>query len=107
MIRSAWTKRAPLAIAAMVVLGGMGLAGCVASYPEMPPPRIEVMGKPPVTETPIIWQPGHWDWIGGAYVWQPGEFVARAGHSDYFQSGRWESTSAGWQWDPAHWLPLS
>lgn len=107
MIRATWTKRAPLAATAMVLVVGMGLAGCGASYPEIPPPRIEVMGKPPVTETPLIWRPGHWDWTGAAYVWEPGEFVARAGHSDYFQSGRWESTSGGWRWDPAHWLPLS
>ena len=96
--RAPWI--AALALAAFV-------AGCDQPPPDVPPARAEMMGKPPVTETALIWQPGHYDWNGSAYVWMPGFYVERTGHSDYFQSGHWERTAPGWRWDPAHWLPLS
>ncbi|HET6182703.1 MAG TPA: hypothetical protein VFA03_03805 [Acetobacteraceae bacterium] len=93
------------------VLGaGLTLAGCttpeMAGPPAPPPPAPpEVIPKPPVTATPLIWQPGHWDWNGSGYVWTPGEYVPRGGHSDMFMPGYWaQSPTGGWQWQPPHWL---
>ena len=104
MIRRSRTRSIRWAAAAALAVA---LAGCASypPYPAMPPATIEVMGKPPVTETPLIWQPGHWDWAGSAYTWQPGIFVPRSGHSDYFVSGVWEPSNGDWQWHPAHWMP--
>jgi hypothetical protein len=81
------------------------VAGCAADNPPapVPPPMAETIPKPPVTATPLIWQPGHWDWTASSYVWTPGQYVAREGHSDMWMSGWWEKTSSGWVWHPAHW----
>ncbi len=72
--------------------------------PPVPSARPELIPKPPVTATPLSWQPGHWDWNGGGYVWQSGEYVPREGHGDLFMPGYWARTPSGWQWQPAHWL---
>ena len=76
-----------------------------SSPPPVPPLRPEVMDKPPVTTTPLIWQPGHWDWAGGGYVWVPGDFVPSAGHGNLWMPGYWANTpDGGWSWQPAHWM---
>ena len=70
----------------------LALAGCAPQNnapPAVPPLRAEAMGKPPVTTTPLLWQPGHWDWAGSGYVWTPGEFVPGAGHSNMWMPGYW------------------
>ena len=98
---------APVAL----VLAGL-LAGCasetttVASgnpYPPVPPPIQEQVPKPPVSAEPLMWQPGHWNWSGTGYVWQPGQYVPGAGHGPLFQPGYWAQTPSGWAWQPAHW----
>jgi hypothetical protein len=60
--------------------------------------------KPPVTGTPLVWEPGHWNWSGNGYVWEPGEYVSREGHGTMFQPGYWQQGTAGWQWIAPHWL---
>jgi hypothetical protein len=88
------------------------LAGCagpaqtsaMATPPPVPPLQPEVVPKPPVTATPLIWQPGHWDWNGTAYTWAPGQYVPRVGHGNLFMPGYWAQTPNGWAWQPAHWL---
>ena len=86
----------------------LGLAGCQQvskpPYPPVPPLRVEAMGKPPVTETLLIWQPGHLDWNGAGYEWVPGSFVPREGHGELWMPAFWEKTDNGWQWRPAHWV---
>ncbi len=95
-------------LAAMAVLGL--LAGCASGtanmanpYPPVPAALAETMPKPPVTGEPLMWQPGHWDWSGTGYVWQPGQYVPAAGHGGLWQSGWWNRTSSGWTWQPGHW----
>lgn len=84
------------------------LAGCssVNAPPPVPPLQPEVMGKPPVTPTPLIWQPGHWDWTGGGYSWVSGVYVPSAGHSNMWVPGYWAQGEGGggWVWQPAHWM---
>ena len=96
---------------AAALAGGLALlAGCAPpastafTPPPVPPPRPEVIPKPPVTGTPLAWQPGHWNWNGTGYVWESGEYVAREGHGTLFQPGYWQQTTAGWQWVAPHWL---
>ena len=90
------------------ILVAVGLAACQQGsqppYPPPPPLRAESMGKPPVTETLLIWQPGHWDWTGGGYEWVPGSFVPREGHGELWMPGYWEKADDGWHWRPAHWV---
>jgi WXXGXW repeat (2 copies) len=83
------------------------LAGCAAENPPPPaplPPMTETIPKPPVTATPLIWQPGHWDWTGSSYVWTPGDYVPRGGHGELWMPGYWEKTASGWVWHPARWV---
>jgi hypothetical protein len=81
------------------------LAACAAgpAPPPVPPLMTEEPPKPPVTVTPLILQPGHWDWSGSGYVWQPGQYVPNEGHSNLWLPGYWALGNGGWVWQPAHW----
>jgi len=106
--------RARFARFAVPALVALGLAACTATpsssvagaspYPPPPPVRTEVIPKPPVSETPLIWQPGHWDWAGTGYTWREGEWVQRAGHGTEWQDGYWSRETGTWAWKPAHWM---
>jgi hypothetical protein len=84
----------------------LGLAGCYAGGPPAPPPppQAETIPKPPVSATPLIWQPGHYDWSGGGYAWVPGTYVPRGEHGNMWMPGYWAQTPSGWVWQPAHWM---
>ncbi|MDA8247680.1 MAG: hypothetical protein M0Z28_00725 [Rhodospirillales bacterium] len=73
-------------------------------YPQPPPVRTEVIPKPPVSEDPLIWQPGHWDWAGTGFSWHAGEWMKRAGHGTEWQDGYWSNQNGTWSWVPAHWM---
>lgn len=95
-------------LAALTALGL--LAGCAAQpgtstgpYPPVPPLMAETLPKPPVTGDALVWQPGHWDWSGSGYLWQPGQYVPAAGHGGLWQPGWWAPMASGWSWQPAHW----
>jgi hypothetical protein len=88
------------------------LAGCtpqsttqvITAPPQVPAPVPETIPKPPVTAETLMWQPGHWDWTGSGYAWQPGQYVPAAGHGYLWMPGYWDNTpSSGWVWQPAHW----
>jgi len=95
-------------IPALALGGALLLAGCAVTpanpYPPVPPAPAETMPLPPVTATPLIWQPGHWDWTGAGYAWTPGAFVPRGNHSDQWMPAHWELVGSAWVWQPAHWL---
>jgi len=98
---------------AVALLGASLLAGCATTtttttaaanpFPPVPPPQAEMIPKPPVSAETLLWQPGHWDWNGSGYVWQPGEYVPAAGHGTLFQTGYWQPTPSGWAWVKPHW----
>ena len=100
------TFTAPAALLAITLI-----AGCTTTpplydgnpYPPVPPLAAEVIPKPPVTGEQLLWQPGHWDWSGGGYVWARGEYVPAASHGNLWMPGWWSRTDAGWTWQPAHW----
>ncbi len=94
------TRSLPLALTGLLVL-----AGCATPslpYPPVPAPLAETVPKPPVSEAPLIWQPGHYDWTGSAYVWTAGSYVPRAEHVTWMP-GYWTGTSGSYVWVPAHW----
>ena len=84
----------------------LALAGCASGTapPTMPAPIAETVPKPPVSATPLIWQPGHWDWTRSAYVWIPGQYVAQEDHGNRWMPGYWEKTESGWVWHAARWV---
>ena len=60
----------------LLALGGCAAPGATSgTYPPVPPPRAETIPKPPVTATPLLWEPGYWNWTGAGYVWHPGRYV--------------------------------
>lgn len=71
--------------------------------PPIPAPIDETRPEPPVSADPLQWQPGHWNWNGSGYVWQPGEYVPARGHGPLFQPGYWAQTPSGWVWRSARW----
>ena len=73
-------------------------------YPPVPALLADPMPKPPVTGEQLLWQPGHWDWNGGGYVWAPGQYVPAAGHGAFWMPGWWDVTNGLWHWEPAHWV---
>lgn len=92
-----------------LLLSGM-LAACAPTVetatfrpPPVPAPLTETIPNPPVSAEQLLWQPGHWNWNGSGYVWQPGEYVPATGHGPLFQPGYWEQSASGWTWQPAHW----
>jgi hypothetical protein len=104
------------AVLAPVLAGGLlALAGCMgapqpaagpSTPPPPPPPAIppEDIPKPPVSEAPLIWQPGHWDLSNLRYIWREGRWIPRGDHSTQWQPGYWANEDGTWRWVPAHWL---
>ncbi|HTU56302.1 MAG TPA: hypothetical protein VMF62_20225 [Acetobacteraceae bacterium] len=94
-------------LAAGLGVAGLGLAGCATGnpYPPVPPARAETVPLPPVSGTPLLWQPGHWDWNGHGYDWIAGQWIPRDGHSTTWMPGYWAENqqSETWTWQPGHW----
>ena len=104
--------RLPLLLAAPM-FAVLALSACVPSLPPLnsanpnpPPPAVlhEEVPLPPVSEEPLLWQPGHWNWEGQGYVWVQGQWIARAGRGTSWQDGYWSQANGTWSWVPAHWL---
>jgi hypothetical protein len=73
-------------------------------YPPVPPTPAEVIPKPPPTEEFLVRRPGEWEWVGNGYVWQPGEYVKKDGHSNEYLPGHWNLVNGAWVWEQGHWL---
>ncbi len=71
-------------------------------YPPPPPLRREVMPGP---RRGHYWQPGHWRWAGGRYVWIDGTWVAGRARRGQWVQGQWQWSPRRreWIWRPAHW----
>jgi hypothetical protein len=66
-----------------------------------PPPQVE---SPPAPPSPLaVWQPGHWRWSGGQYVWVPGRYVQRPTSSANWVPGYWQQGPNGWIWTEGRW----
>jgi hypothetical protein len=87
----------------------LALAGCAAPAQQMacpipPAPTAEVMPKPPVSDTQLVWQPGHWDWTGATYVWTGGKWVQNPGGTSWM-AGSWTLSPGGsCAWNPGHFV---
>ena len=95
-----------LAGVALLALGGCSLQQDVAACPVPPARRTEVIPKPPVSEQVQLWQPGHWDYSNGGYVWVAGQWVLRGNKSGQWFDGYWtrDAAPSPCHWVPAHWL---
>ena len=86
----------------LALLGGCSVVQ--ADLPTVPPVRAEQVPTPPVSQTTLIWQPGHYDWTGTSYIWIPGAWVERAGQGTLWQDGYWRRVNGQPVWVPAHWI---
>jgi YXWGXW repeat-containing protein len=102
-----------LSVSAGLLGLGIMLAGC-ANQPErtacmsVPPLPAEVVPKPPVSEAPLVWQPGHWEFVGNNYAWQQGAWVLRHGSTTWLP-GYWSLAPGGTPsgtcvWNPGHFV---
>jgi hypothetical protein len=98
-----------LSITAGLLGLGFTLAGCATepqrtACPSVPPLTVEVVPKPPVSEAPLVWQPGHWEFVSNNYVWQQGAWVVRRG-STTWMPGYWSLAPGGTcVWNGAHFV---
>ncbi len=91
----------------LVLVSGLVLIACTQRplpFPPIPAPQAEEVPAPPVWYTPLIWQPGHYDWDGSHYVWSKGEWTDKAGKGTLWQDGYWEQQGDNYVWVRGHWL---
>jgi hypothetical protein len=72
--------------------------------PPVPPPQQEARPLPPVSEEPLVWRIGAWEWVGTGYVWRPGEWEPLGTHSNQYLPGHWTVQDGTWAWERGHWL---
>ena len=90
--------------------GAILLAGCAAppappGYPVPPPLPAEILPLPPVSDAPLVFQPGDWVFTGGSYRYEAGHYVPAAGHSRNWMFGRWAPNGTPLPvWVPGHWV---
>jgi hypothetical protein len=73
-------------------------------YPPPPPPNAETVPLSPVSETPLVWRIGEWEWVGSGYAWQPGQWEPIGTHSNEFMPGHWSADNGTWTWVRGHWM---
>jgi len=90
-----------LSVAAAVTAFGLGSA---SAQPMAIPPLREEGPPPPPPGPRYIWEPGHWQWVGGRFEWVPGHYIIRAhGWRGEFAPGHWARRAGVWVWVPEHW----
>ncbi len=70
-------------------------------YPPVPALREEMIPPPPRER--MLWEPGHWHWNGGQYVWIRGHYIER-GRFTRWEHGHWEIRGGVQVWVPGHWV---
>src|ERR1700709_2586842 len=86
--------------------GGRPTAGCTAQvpgFPVVPALPAETRPLPPVSEQPLIWQPGDWVFAGESYRYEPGHYIASTGREHTWVFGHWGGTSTAPVWLPGGW----
>jgi hypothetical protein len=92
------------ALASLALLAGCVQAAVAPAYPTPPPLPAEVLPLPPVSETPLVWEPGDWMYANGSYRYNAGQYVPAAGHSRQWVFAQWAPGPGGPVWVPGHWL---
>lgn len=104
--------RPRLATVLTITLTAGAVAGCVVEPPPRrgevvvttsapPPPRAEYQPPPPTERA--VWDPGHWNWNGREYAWQPGHYIERPNPVARWEAGRWVAQNGRWVWVEGAW----
>src|ERR1051326_1445574 len=68
------------------------------------PPALQTEVVPPAPNDLVVWNPGHWNWTGMDWVWEPGHYMTRVQTTAMWQPGHWEVQPAGgYMWVEGHW----
>ncbi len=81
-----------------------GLSRVAAAQVELrvvPPLRAEVIPVHPPGPR-MVWEPGHWNFERGEYVWIPGRYIP-AHRFHRFAHGHWVMRGGVQVWEPGHW----
>ena len=90
-------------LAVFVLAAGLALpAWAQPMAPYQPVPQVLEEAVPPSPGPRMMWEPGHWHWNGGGYVWIPGHYI-RAWRHAHFVPGHWADRRGAWVWVPSHW----
>jgi len=82
-------------------------SGSTASVitPPMTPPAAEIISPQVATANAMDWQPGHWENIGFARTFYPGQYVPRPQGGSLWVPGHYQQQSSEdpFTWVPGHW----
>lgn len=94
----------PILVAAAIATVTLGGLGSVLAQP-VPIPELRPEGPPPPPPgANHLWEPGHWQWVGGQFAWVPGHYIVRQpAWRGEFVHGHWDRRGAEWVWVPGHW----
>jgi len=68
------------------------------------PPELRTEVIPPAASDLVVWDPGHWQWTGDNWAWQPGHYVTRPQTTAMWEPGHWVPNAAGgYMWVDGHW----
>jgi hypothetical protein len=68
------------------------------------PPELRTEVIPPAPSDLVVWTPGHWQWMGDNWAWQPGQYVTRPQATAMWEPGHWVPHPAGgFLWVDGHW----
>ena len=75
----------------------------VVTAPTAPPaPRVEVI--PPSPGPQMVWEPGHWSFIGATWTWVAGHYEAAPQPTAQWIPGHWTQQPGGsWLWISGRW----
>ena len=76
----------------------------IPAFPTPPPLPAETIPLPPVSDEPLVWQPGDWTYLDGSYHYDPGHYLPQAGHGSNWAFGHWVGTRGNYSWVPGQWL---
>ncbi len=81
-----------------------GVPGTVVVMNQPPPAQYEVVPPAPQGYGAVAWQPGHWNWNGSGWAWQPGQYMTAQSSGLQWIEGKWTDVpGAGWRYIEGHW----
>lgn len=99
------------ALAAAGLAGACALSACVVQpalvggCPAAPAVQPETIPPPPPSGESQTWQPGHWNYADGQFVWEPGHYIPTGpGHGGWIPGTFAPGPAGPCTWVPAHWV---
>jgi WXXGXW repeat (2 copies) len=98
MRRPIW---ASIALAAMMVFEGSGVAAVFVRTAPPPPRSVGVIGRPPGHG--FVWTGGYYRWNRGRYAWTPGRGRRPPRRGAVWVAPAWRPSRGGWVFVDGRW----